>query len=112
MARDFEDHCWRDIVSDEILRVYEPYHRDVYVGERPALLAIDLYNLVYRGGAKEPHEIIGDYPSTCGKYAWDAVEPTKALFAAARKAGDPGALHDRADDIGRCRDQPAGRTCE
>ena len=89
MARDFEDHCWRDIVSDEILRVYEPYHRDVYVGERPALLAIDLYNLVYRGGAKEPHKIIGDYPSTCGKYAWDAVEPTKALFAAARKAGVP-----------------------
>lgn len=89
MARDFEDHCWRDIVSDEILRVYEPYHRDVYVGERPALLAIDLYNLVYRGGAKEPHEIIGDYSSTCGKYAWDAVEPTKALFAAARKAGVP-----------------------
>lgn len=89
MARDFEDHCWRDIVSDEILRVYEPYHRDVYVGERPALLAIDLYNLVYRGGAKEPHEIIGDYPSTCGKYAWDAVEPTKALFAAARKVGIP-----------------------
>lgn len=89
MARDFEDHCWRDIVSDEILRVYEPYHRDVYVGERPALLAIDLYNLVYRGSAKEPHEIIGDYPSTCGKYAWDAVEPTKALFAAARKVGIP-----------------------
>lgn len=89
MARDFEDHCWRDIVSDEILSVYEPYHRDVFVGERPALLAIDLYNLVYRGGAKDPHEIIADYPSTCGKYAWDAVEPTKALFAAARKAGIP-----------------------
>ena len=50
MARDFEDHCWRDIVSDEILKVYEPYRRDTYVGERPALLAIDLYNLVYRGG--------------------------------------------------------------
>ena len=89
MARDFEDHCWRDIVSDEILRVYEPYHRDLFVGERPALLAIDLYNLVYRGGAKEPHEIIGEYPSSCGKYAWDAVEPTKALFTAARIAGIP-----------------------
>ena len=79
MTRDFEDHCWRDIVSDEILSVYEPYHRDVFVGERPALLAIDLYNLVYRGGAKEPHEIIADYPSTCGRYSWEAVEPTKAL---------------------------------
>ncbi len=89
MTRDFEDHCWRDIVSDEILRVYEPYHREVYVGERPALLAIDLYNLVYRGGAREPHEIIAEHPSSCGKYAWDAVEPTKALFAAARNAGIP-----------------------
>ena len=89
MERDFEDHCWRDIVSDEILSVYEPYHRDVFVGERPALLAIDLYNLVYRGGAEEPHEIIAEHPSTCGKYAWEAVEPTKALFAAARKAGLP-----------------------
>jgi len=89
VARDFEDHCWRDIVSDEILRVYEPYHRDLFVGERPALLAIDLYNLVYRGGAKEPHEIIGEFPSSCGKYAWEAVEPTKALFSAARNAGIP-----------------------
>lgn len=89
MARDFEDHCWRDIVSDEILKVYEPYHRDVFVGDRPALLAIDLYNLVYRGGAKEPHELIGEFPSSCGRYAWDAIEPTKKLFAAARNAGIP-----------------------
>ena len=89
MARDFEDHCWRDIVSDEILKVYEPYRRDTYVGERPALLAIDLYNLVYRGGAKEPHELVGAHPSTCGRYAWEAIEPTKALFAAARAAGLP-----------------------
>jgi len=89
MARDFEDHCWRDIVSDEILKVYEPYHRDLYVGDRPALLAIDLYNLAYRGGAKEPHEIMADFPSTCGRYAWEAIEPTKKLFAAARSAGIP-----------------------
>lgn len=89
MARDFEDHCWKDIVPPEILRIYEPYHREVYVGERPALLAIDLYNLVYRGGAEEPQDIIGQYPSTCGKYAWEAIEPTKRLFAAARAAGLP-----------------------
>lgn len=87
--RNFEDHCWRDIVPPEILKIYEPYHRDVYVGERPALLAIDLYNLVYRGGAGEPHDIVEEYPSSCGKYAWEAIEPTKALFAAARKAGLP-----------------------
>src|SRR5947209_5842079 len=26
MARDFEDHCWKDIVDEEILEIYEPYH--------------------------------------------------------------------------------------
>ena len=89
MTKDFEDHCWRDIVSDEILKVYEPYHRELFVGERPALLAIDLYNLVYKGGAKEPHEIMAENPSTCGRFAWEAIEPTKRLFAAARNAGIP-----------------------
>ena len=89
MARDFEDHCWRDIVSPEILEVYRAYRRDTYVGARPALLAIDLYALVYRGGALPPHEITREFPSTCGIYAHEAIEPTKKLFAAARAAGLP-----------------------
>jgi nicotinamidase-related amidase len=89
MARDFEDHCWKDIVSPEILIIYEHYRRDVFVGARPAVLAIDLYNLVYRGGDKPPHEISGEFPSTCGEYAWAAIEPTKRLFAAARAANLP-----------------------
>ena len=76
MTINFEDHCWRDIVSDEILKVYQPYHREVFVGDRPALLAIDLYNLVYKGGAREPHEIVADNPSTCGRFAWEAVSYT------------------------------------
>lgn len=88
MARDFEDHCWKDIVSPEVLKIYEPYRRDLHIGSRPALLAIDLYNLVYRGGAKPPHELL-EYPNTCGIYAWNAVEPTKKLFAGARAAGLP-----------------------
>src|SRR5215469_8763670 len=53
----FEDHCWKDIVTPEILETYTPYHRDTYIGQRPALLAIDLYNLVYEGGPKQPHEL-------------------------------------------------------
>lgn len=89
MADDFEDHCWRDIVSPEVLAVYAPYRRRTRVGDRPALLAIDLYNLVYRGGAHEPHELVDTWPSSCGRHAWEAVEPTKRLFAAARAAGLP-----------------------
>ena len=69
MARDFEDHCWEDVVSPEILKVYEPYRRDVYVGDRPALLAIDLYNFVYRGDpTKYPHELCDEFPNS-----WRAV---------------------------------------
>lgn len=90
MARDFEDHCWRDIVPPEMLKTYEPYRRELRVGERPALLAIDLYNFVYRGDpAKYPHELADEFPNSCGRYAWDAVEPTKKLFAACRAAGLP-----------------------
>ena len=46
MMRDFEDHCWKDIVDQEIIEIYEPYRREVAVGRRPAVLAIDLYNKV------------------------------------------------------------------
>jgi nicotinamidase-related amidase len=35
------------------------------------------------------HELVRQYPSTCGEYAWAAIEPTKRLFAAARAAGLP-----------------------
>ena len=89
MLDGFEDHCWKDIVSDDILKVYRPYRREVRVGDRPALLAIDLYNLVYRGGEREPHELVDTFPSSCGRYAWEAVAPTQALLAAARLADLP-----------------------
>ncbi|CAN0594237.1 unnamed protein product, partial [Laminaria digitata] len=36
MPRDFEDHCWKDVVSPEELEIYKPYKRDLYVGARPA----------------------------------------------------------------------------
>jgi maleamate amidohydrolase len=59
------------------------------VGPVSALLAIDLYELVYRGGAQPPRKIAKDYPSTCGQYAYEAIEPTKRLFTSARAAGLP-----------------------
>jgi maleamate amidohydrolase len=89
MSDDFEDHCWRDIVTPDLLEIYADYRRKVYVGPRPALLAVDLYELVYRGGARPPAELTKSYPSTCGEYAHAAIEPTKRLFAAARAAGLP-----------------------
>jgi maleamate amidohydrolase len=89
MSEDFEDHCWKDIVTPDILEIYSHYRRKTFVGPAPALLAIDLYELVYRGGAKPPAELAKTYPSACGHYAYRAIEPTRRLFAAARAARLP-----------------------
>jgi maleamate amidohydrolase len=89
MSDDFEDHCWKDIVTPDDLEIYSHYRRKTFVGPAPALLAIDLYELAYRGGAKPPVELVKTYPSACGRYAYEAIEPTKRLFAAARAAGLP-----------------------
>ena len=44
MADDFEDHCWKDVVSADVLDIYSHYVRKTFVGPKPALLAIDLYD--------------------------------------------------------------------
>jgi maleamate amidohydrolase len=89
MSGDFEDHCWKDVVSKDVLEIYSHYQRDVFVGPAAALLAIDLYELAYQGGSKPPASLHREYPSSCGEYAYAAIEPTKRLFAAARSAGLP-----------------------
>jgi hypothetical protein len=38
--RDFEDYCWRDLVSDEDRYIYSAYVRERAVGPRPALLVV------------------------------------------------------------------------
>jgi maleamate amidohydrolase len=89
MSDDFEDHCWKDIVTPDVLEVYSCYRRKVFIGASPALLAIDLYDVVYRGGARPPAELAKTHPNSCGEYAFAAIESTKRLFAAARAAGLP-----------------------
>ena len=89
MADDFENHCWQDIVSPEVLDIYSHYIRKTFVGPSPALLAIDLYELAYQGGPKPVAQLHRTHPSSCGENAHAAIEPTKKLFAAARAAGLP-----------------------
>jgi nicotinamidase-related amidase len=74
------------VISAEAREMYRPYERERRVGERPALLAIDLYNLVYER----------DHPSSCGESAWAAIEPTRRLLGAARGAAIP-VLHSTRD---------------
>jgi len=84
MVDAFEDHCWKDIVDPEILEIYTPYKRKTYIGAKPVLLAIDLYNLVFEGGPLPVHEAVKANQSSCGTYAWDAIEPIQKLLALVR----------------------------
>ena len=69
----FENHCWKDVMSADDMKLYAPYARDTAVGPHAALLCIDLYNQVYDGWAKPPIEVAAQYPSSCGIYAHRAV---------------------------------------
>ena len=89
MTDKFEDYCWKDIVNDEILEIYSAYRREVFVGPRPAILAIDLYKKAYLGGNRPVIEVNREFSGSCGENAWNAMEPTLKLFAAARSAGIP-----------------------
>jgi nicotinamidase-related amidase len=85
----FEEHAWADVVPEDLIQIYAPYRRETFVGPRPALILIDLYNLAYRGGPVPPVTLQDRYPSSCGIHAHNAIEPTKRLIAAARMAGVP-----------------------
>jgi maleamate amidohydrolase len=85
----FNDHCWNDVIPESDLKLYSGWRRETFVGPHPALLAIDLYDLVYRGGSLPPAEINDRYPNTCGLFAHRAIVPTKKLLAAARSVGIP-----------------------
>src|SRR5262249_43880707 len=86
MTDDFEDHCWQDIVTPDVLKVYSCYRREVFVGVRPALLAVDLYEVVYRGGPRPPAELAATPPNSSGEYAHAAIQPHQRLFHPPRRA--------------------------
>ncbi len=82
-------HCWDDVIDASTRKVYAGYARERAIGARPALLAIDLYALVFEGGARPPEELVDRFPNSCGVYAWDAVEPIQRLLRAAREGKLP-----------------------
>ncbi len=102
MKYDFEDHCWKDVVDKEVLQIYKAYERETFVGKKPALLAIDLYNMAYQGGPKLPIELQDEFPSSCGIYAWETVESTKRLFEVVRSLCIP-VIYLTSDQLTRAR---------
>src|SRR5258708_15392677 len=78
----FNDHCWKDVVPEADLKLYASWRRETFVGPQPALLAIDLYDLVYRGGPPSPPQLYDPYPGTCGLPTHPATAPPPTATAA------------------------------
>src|SRR5580704_11207025 len=100
MARDFEDHCWKDVIDADTIAIYQAYRRKTYVGDNPAVLAIDLYNKAYLGGNRPVRDVDREFSGSCGEHAWKALPLTQKLFAAARRARVPVLYTTRHVDTG------------
>ncbi|TAN31181.1 MAG: isochorismatase family protein [Actinomycetota bacterium] len=85
----FEDHCWRDVITEETLQVYRPYVREVGLKGQAALLSIDLFASVFPSGPMPLLDAIAENPKSCGPYAWEAKPKIKRLLDFARKSGWP-----------------------
>lgn len=82
-------HCWDDIANEPMRKIYAAYQRPLGIGARPAILAIDLYNLVFEGGPVAPEDVHEEFPSTCGRYAHEALDAITQVLARARIIGIP-----------------------
>jgi nicotinamidase-related amidase len=82
-------HAWEDVIDDEIRRINANYAERMGLRDRPALLCIDNYNAVFGDRPEPVLEAMARFPSSCGLAAWNAVEPTRRLMAAARERGLP-----------------------
>lgn len=88
-AIDFEDHCWKGLVSEETLKVYEAYRRETVVKGNVTLLAVDLFGSVFPSGPIPVIDAIKENPRSCGIHAWEAQSVIDRLLTVARAAKRP-----------------------
>jgi maleamate amidohydrolase len=96
VAWDTDSHCWDDLIDDGLRSVYAAYARPLGIGRFPAVLAIDLYKRAFAGGAEPPQDLQNRFPSSCGRYAHEALPSIRRVFSAARAVGVP-VLHATVD---------------
>jgi nicotinamidase-related amidase len=92
-------HAWEDIIDDEIRQIGANYAERMGLRDRPALLCIDNYNAVFGDRPQPVVDAMARFPSSCGLAAWNAVEPTRRLMAAARERGLPVIHTTRAEKL-------------
>lgn len=83
------EHLWNTAIDAPTRALLAQRKVAAFKGRRPALIAVDLYDLVYDGGPRPVKELIESFPASCGEYAWRALPPAIKLYAAARANGVP-----------------------
>ena len=86
---DDRKHAWDDVIDDEIRAIAGNYASRMGLKDKPALICVDNYNAVFGDKPAPVLEAMKRFPSSCGLAAWNAIEPTKRLMAAAREADIP-----------------------
>ena len=84
------ERVWdRFLTEQDKASLKERPHQVWGIGERPALLLVDLYRWVF-GDRRQPLlEAMREWPATCGEAGWDALPHLQRLLAAARAADVP-----------------------
>ena len=82
---------WENFFPEEERKIYEKagYKGKQSFGNNPALLVIDM-QLGFTGTRPmEIMEAIEEFPTSCGKVAWEAIPKIRQLLHACREAGVP-----------------------
>lgn len=103
---------WREVIPKRDLDVYEAagYGQRTTVGERPAVLVIDVtYGFVGRE-SMPILDSIAMYPNSCGEDGWKAIAVIAAILDAARAVRSPvyytaGVTDHSADHAGQWREK-------
>lgn len=76
-------NIWDDVISAEEQRAYAAagFGRPSGLGERPALLIIDVQWRTVGTERKPFFQAIEEFPTSCGEVAWDALEAMTPLVA-------------------------------
>lgn len=82
---------WQKIFPEEERRVYERagYKGKQPFGSNPALLIIDVITAFTGTKPMEIMDAIEEFPTSCGKVAWQALPKIRKLLHACREAGVP-----------------------
>lgn len=84
-------NIWDDVISADEQRAYAAagFGRASGLGQRPALLIIDVQYRTVGTERKPFYEAIKEFPTSCGEVAWDAVAAMAPLVALFRERGWP-----------------------